>query len=69
MDAPASLCSSANRRFRVLVRINKQSFDIAGRVQVGKDDLDVSAGEQGIRLGCVSRGTGNTEVRILMGGG
>merc|ERR1711970_946920 len=34
-----------------LVRINKQSPDIAGGVHVGKDDLDVGAGDQGIMFG------------------
>merc|ERR1712172_197980 len=38
----------------VLVRINKQSPDIAGGVQVGKDDLDVGAGGQGIMFGYAS---------------
>merc|ERR1712144_195878 len=31
----------------VLVKINKQSPDIAGGVHVGKEDLDVGAGDQG----------------------
>merc|ERR1711904_599175 len=38
----------------VLVRINKQSPDIAGGVHVGKEDLDVSAGDQGIMFGYAS---------------
>merc|ERR1712166_1166271 len=35
----------------VLVRINKQSPDIAGGVHVGKEDLDCGAGDQGIMFG------------------
>ena len=38
----------------VKVRINKQSPDIAGGVHVGKDDMDVGAGDQGIMFGYVS---------------
>merc|ERR1719436_708152 len=38
----------------VLVRINKQSPDIAGGVLVGKEDLDVGAGDQGIMFGYAS---------------
>merc|ERR1719236_240511 len=39
---------------QVMVRINKQSPDIAGGVHVGKDDLDVGAGDQGIMFGYAS---------------
>lgn len=35
----------------VLVRINKQSPDIAGGVHLGKNDMDVGAGDQGIMFG------------------
>jgi len=36
------------------VCINKQSFDIAGGAHVGKGDLDVGAGDQGIMFGCAN---------------
>merc|ERR1719364_67986 len=38
----------------VQVRINKQSPDIAGVVHVGKKELDVGAGDQGIMFGYAS---------------
>jgi len=40
-----------HKRCEVLVRINAQSPDIAGGVHVGKSDLDVGAGDQGIMFG------------------
>jgi S-adenosylmethionine synthetase len=42
------------KTMEVLVKINKQSPDIAGGVHVGKDDLDVGAGDQGIMFGYAS---------------
>ena len=50
----AFLYSSADRRVLKLVCISKQSFDIASGVHVGKDDLDVGAGDQGIMFGYAS---------------
>eukprot|EP00928_Gymnodinium_smaydae_P074322 TRINITY_DN5737_c0_g1_i1.p2 TRINITY_DN5737_c0_g1~~TRINITY_DN5737_c0_g1_i1.p2 ORF type:complete len:117 (-),score=27.47 TRINITY_DN5737_c0_g1_i1:29-355(-) len=44
----------ASATCEVLVRINKQSPDIAGGVHVGKEDLDVGAGDQGIMFGYAS---------------
>merc|ERR1711941_48799 len=41
----------SDKSCEVLVRINKQSPDIAGGVHVGKEDLDVGAGDQGIMFG------------------
>ena len=38
----------------VLVRINMQTPDTAGGVHMGKSDLDVGAGDQGIVLGYAS---------------
>merc|ERR1712207_103746 len=41
----------SDKSCEVLVRINKQSPDIAGGVHIGKEDLDVGAGDQGIMFG------------------
>jgi S-adenosylmethionine synthetase len=41
----------SHKSCEVLVRINKQSPDIAGGVHIGKDDLDCGAGDQGIMFG------------------
>merc|ERR1712057_27545 len=44
----------SDKTCEVMVRINKQSPDIAGGVHVGKEDLDVGAGDQGIMFGYAS---------------
>merc|ERR1712003_133744 len=44
----------SDKTCEVRVRINKQSPDTAGGGHVGKDDLDVGAGDQGIMFGYAS---------------
>ena len=44
----------APKSCEVLVRIDKQSPDITGGVHVGKDDLDVGAGDQVTMFGYAS---------------
>merc|ERR1711935_468666 len=41
----------SDKTCEVIVRINKQSPDIAGGVHVGKGEMDVGAGDQGIMFG------------------
>merc|ERR1711871_959418 len=50
VDSKGLSCSTCE----VLVRINKQSPDIAGGVHVGKSELDIGAGDQGIMFGYAS---------------
>merc|ERR1711966_563836 len=53
VDDPSSVDSKglSDKTCEVLVRINKQSPDIAGGVHVGKEDMGVGAGDQGIMFG------------------
>merc|ERR1712021_142274 len=44
----------SDKTCEVLVRINKQSPNIAGGVHIGKGDMDVGAGDQGIMFGYAS---------------
>merc|ERR1739848_378250 len=41
----------SDKSCEVLARINKQSPDIAGGVHVGKEEMNVGAGDQGIMFG------------------
>merc|ERR1719422_584531 len=50
VDSKGLSCTSCE----ALSRINKQSPDIAGGVHVGKDEMDVGAGDQGIMFGYAS---------------
>ena len=44
----------SDKSCEVLVRINKQSPDIAGVVHVSKDELDIGAGDRGVMFGYAS---------------
>merc|ERR1712194_961096 len=44
----------SDKTCEVLVRINKHSPDIAGGVHVGRDEMDMGAGDQGIMFGYAS---------------
>ena len=57
----ALLRSSGDQRFHELVRIHIVSPDMAGGVHVGKDDLDVGAGDQRILFGYASDENGETD--------
>ena len=49
---PHTKCrSDSDLKAACAIRINKQSPDIAGGVNVGNGDLDVGAGDQDITLG------------------
>merc|ERR1712048_1004835 len=47
----------SDKTCEVIVRINKQNPDNAGGVHVGKDELDVGSGDQGIMFGYASDDT------------
>ena len=62
----ASLCARAGRCFCERCATTQADPDIAGGVHVGKDELDVDAGDQCILFGYAGDETGETNVRRLM---
>jgi len=59
-DSPTESKGLDFKSMEVLVRVNKQSPDIAGGVHVGKSEMDVGAGDQGLMIGYASDETKST---------